>query len=107
LEFRKEVDSHASFDGTAAAAVLGRGHSWPGYVAAAFWFFGALAYARAITLKIAEAEEHEQKLAHRRACGAMRSIVRDEIGKAGLARPGTNLEKRGERPYTGVNANAT
>jgi len=106
LEFRKEVVAHASFYGTAVAAFLGLGNSWSGYVAAAVWFFGALAYARAITMKIVEAEEHERKAEHRRLAGTTRSIVRDELAKAGGPRTG-RLEEQGEKPYTGANGNAT
>jgi len=106
LEFRKEVVAHASFYGTAISAFLGLGNSWAGYVATAVWFVGALRYARAITMKIVEAEEHERKIDHRRLAGTTRSIVRDELAKAAAARSGP-VEEHGGKPYTGAEANDT
>lgn len=106
LEFRKEVVAHASFYGAAVSAFIGLGNSWPGYAAAAFWFFGALTYARAITMKIVEAEELEKRAEHRRLAGTTRSIVRDELAKAGGFRTG-RVEEKGDKPYTGANGNAT
>ena len=83
LEWLKETVHHASFYGSALAAWLGFRHDsvWTSVIAV-MWFISGLWYSKSLAAKVAELEEHEGRVRHRKMAGMVRSVVQSEIEKS-------------------------
>lgn len=83
LEQRSELALHAAFYGSVVAVWLGFPHdSVHSVLVAVNWAGSCIWYARRLSVRIADIEEHEARVRWRKTAGMVRDIVKSEIAKA-------------------------